>query len=81
MWTSSRHAAKPCSVFKASLTKGQFDVLTTGMISVTAFMHHCQSNVYSSLQAHLKVGFMSKINSNFFTPFICLINRIILQVR
>lgn len=26
MWTSFRHAAKPCFVFKPSLTKGQFNV-------------------------------------------------------
>lgn len=42
MWTSSVHAANASSVYKVSLTKGQFDILPSNW-------HDFSDSIYASL--------------------------------
>lgn len=81
MWTSSRPAAKASSVYKASLTKGRFDIAPSNW-------HDFSDSIHASLPKEcvqlITRAFKRKVyvpdKQWFFTLLICLMNWIILQV-
>lgn len=81
MWTSSKHTAKASSVYKPSLTKGQFDILLSNWHDFSDSLHaslpkQCVQLITWAFKCRVYVS----DKQWFFTPLICLMNRIVLQV-